>query len=84
MNPSDKTHPKFEQVSSKQLVLFPADNQLGSGRTVTMAIGEAVSAGVVNNETLGYFMARTQLWAERIGVNPGKVRSSNPTLCMHS
>jgi glycyl-tRNA synthetase len=39
-----------------------------------MSIGEAVRSGVVNNETLGYFMARTQLWAEKIGVNPAKMR----------
>jgi glycyl-tRNA synthetase len=55
-------------------MLFPSDNQLGSGRTVLMSIGDAVEQGIVNNETLGYFMARTQLWAEKIGVNPLKMR----------
>jgi glycyl-tRNA synthetase len=39
-----------------------------------MTIGEAVRSGTVNNETLGYFMARTQLWLEKIGVNPSKMR----------
>jgi glycyl-tRNA synthetase len=39
-----------------------------------MTIGEAVRAGIVNNETLGYFMARTQMWLEKIGVNPKKMR----------
>lgn len=29
---------------------------------------------MVNNETLGYFMTRTQLWCEKIGVNPAKMR----------
>lgn len=24
-------------------------------------------SGIVNNETLGYFMARTQLWLEKVG-----------------
>jgi glycyl-tRNA synthetase len=28
----------------------------------------------VNNETLGYFMARTQMWLESIGVDPAKMR----------
>lgn len=74
MNPSDKSHPKFALVASKELILFPSENQLGSGRTVLMSIGEAVGAGIVNNQTLGYFMARTQLWAEKIGVNPAKMR----------
>lgn len=29
---------------------------------------------MVNNETLGYFMARTQIWLEKVGVNPSKMR----------
>jgi glycyl-tRNA synthetase len=39
-----------------------------------MAIGEAVATGVVNNETLGYFMARTHMWLEKIGVDPKRMR----------
>lgn len=30
--------------------------------------------GMVNNETLGYFMTRTQLWCEKIGVDPARMR----------
>lgn len=74
VNPKEKTHPKFSRVASKVLVLFPATAQLETGRTVNMSIGEAVATGVVNNETLGYFMARTQMWLEKIGVNPVKMR----------
>ena len=39
-----------------------------------MAIGEAVATGLVNNQTLGYFLARTHMWAEKIGVDPTKMR----------
>ena len=39
-----------------------------------MAIGEAVAAGLVNNQTLGYFLARTHMWAEKIGVDSTKMR----------
>jgi glycyl-tRNA synthetase len=74
VNPSDKSHPKFKLVASKSLCLFPADNQLGSGRTVQITMGEAVGSGIVNNETLGYFMARTQMWLEKIGVDPTRMR----------
>ena len=31
-------------------------------------MGEAVKEGVVNNETLGYFMARTYLFLLRVGM----------------
>ena len=39
-----------------------------------MAIGDAVGTGLVNNQTLGYFLARTHIWAEKIGVDPTKMR----------
>eukprot|EP01034_Spumella_vulgaris_P024438 gene24438-30784_t len=74
VNPNDKRHPKFNKVAFKELVLFPSDAQMTTGRTVVISIGEAVSKGMVNNETLGYFMARTQLWCERIGVDPKRMR----------
>lgn len=72
--PNDKSHSNFSSIADKQLVLFGRDDQLGSGKTKTMSIGQAVSSGLVNNETLGYFMARTQLFMERIGMNPSKLR----------
>ncbi len=33
------------------------------------ALGDAVQAGVIANETLAYFIGRTYLFMERIGVN---------------
>jgi glycyl-tRNA synthetase len=74
LDPKDKSHPKFRSVASTSLVLFPQTEQLGSGRTVTMTIGEAVDQGIVNNETLGYFMVRTQMFLEKIGVDPKRMR----------
>eukprot|EP00816_Leptocylindrus_hargravesii_P003166 CAMPEP_0196823322 /NCGR_PEP_ID=MMETSP1362-20130617/86987_1 /TAXON_ID=163516 /ORGANISM="Leptocylindrus danicus, Strain CCMP1856" /LENGTH=704 /DNA_ID=CAMNT_0042203153 /DNA_START=23 /DNA_END=2137 /DNA_ORIENTATION=+ len=74
VNPDDKAHPSFGNVKDKELVLFGRDDQLGSGKTKTMAIGEAVATKLVNNETLGYFMARTQLFMEKIGMDPARLR----------
>ena len=74
VNPADKSHPSFHTVQDKNLVLFGSDDQLGSGKTKTMSIGEAVKTGLVNNETLGYFMARTQLYMEKIGMDPNRLR----------
>lgn len=74
VDPNDKSHPKFRNVASKIVVLFPADAQLGTGRTVEITIGEAVRTGLVNNETLGYFMARTQMFFERIGIDKNRMR----------
>lgn len=74
VNPNDKKHPKFGLVADKRVVLFSSEAQLGSGRTLDTTIGEAVRAGIIDNETLGYFMARTQIWLEKIGVNPQRMR----------
>ena len=74
VNPDDKSHPNFSSVSSKELVLFGRDDQLGSGKTKLVTVGEAVTSGLVNNETLAYFMARTQLFMEKIGMDPARLR----------
>jgi len=39
-----------------------------------MQIGKAVSSGLVDNETLGYFLARIQLFLVKIGVDQSKLR----------
>lgn len=74
VNPDDKSHPKFHSVAEKELVLFGRDDQLGSGKTKKMSVGNAVESGIVNNQTLAYFMARTQIFLERIGMDPGRLR----------
>lgn len=74
VNPKDKAHPSFGAVADKELVLFGRDDQLGSGKTKLMKVGEAVQLGLINNETLAYFMARTQLYMERIGMDPQRLR----------
>lgn len=74
VNPDDKSHPNFASVAGKELVLFGRDDQLGSGKTKTLSVGGAVKAGLVNNETLAYFMARTQLYMEKIGMDPARLR----------
>jgi glycyl-tRNA synthetase len=74
VSPKDKSHPNFASVDNKELVLFGRDDQLGSGKTKTVSVGEAVKSGLINNETLAYFMARTQLYMEKIGMDPNRLR----------
>ncbi|CAM9565940.1 unnamed protein product [Ectocarpus sp. 12 AP-2014] len=74
VDPKDKKHPKFATIAGKELVLFGQDAQLGTGKTSKMTIGQAVKDGLVDNETLGYFMTRTQLFLEMIGMDPKRMR----------
>ena len=70
-----KKHPRFHEVAAIELDLLDRDVQL-SGRTdlQRMSIGEAVAKRRVDNETLGYFLARIHLFLERLGIDTRKVR----------
>lgn len=66
--PSDKSHSKFHKVKDTVISLYPRDKQLSDQQLVSMTIGEAVEKGIVNNQTLGYFIARTQDFLLSIGI----------------
>ena len=70
-----KKHPRFDEVKDIELVLLNRKVQL-EGRTEAkqMAIGEAVSSGLVDSETLGYFMARIHTFLIRLGIDKKKMR----------
>ncbi|KOS17173.1 Glycine--tRNA ligase 1 [Escovopsis weberi] len=70
-----KKHGRFHEVEGVELALLDRATQL-SGKTEVrkMTIGQAVRDGVVDNETLGYFLARIHLFLERIGVDMTKAR----------
>jgi glycyl-tRNA synthetase len=56
------------------LTLFPSKNQLTDGKLINMAASEAVKTGTVANETLAYFLARTALFAEHVGLDAKRLR----------
>lgn len=70
-----KKHSRFHEVENVEMVLLDRHVQL-SGKTHTqkITIGQAVKDGVVDNETLGYFLARIHLFLEKIGVDQSKMR----------
>ena len=74
VNPAEKEHPKFASVRNIVMKLFDRDAQLGTGRIAELTVGAAVSAGTIANETLAYFMARTQLFMVKIGMDLTKLR----------
>ncbi|MCJ1403167.1 Glycine--tRNA ligase 1, mitochondrial [Xylographa trunciseda] len=70
-----KKHPRFSEVEDVELALLNRHVQLEGRTTVEkMTIGKAVATGLVDNETLGYFLARIQLFLKRLGVDQNKVR----------
>jgi glycyl-tRNA synthetase len=75
VDPADKSHSKFSQVRDIVLSLLDRHVQVsGSTKVTQMTIGEAVDKGIVANETLGYFLARINLFLIKIGINPERLR----------
>lgn len=75
VDPEDKSHPRFAEIKDLKLKFLPtAVQEAGSNELVEKTIGEAVSSKMVDNETLGYFMARIYQFLLKIGVDPNRCR----------
>ncbi|CCF57905.1 hypothetical protein KAFR_0D02580 [Kazachstania africana CBS 2517] len=75
VDPLDKSHPKFEDVKHIELSFLPRDVQeAGSTEPIVKTIGDAVASKMVDNETLGYFIARIYQFLVKIGVDASKMR----------
>jgi glycyl-tRNA synthetase len=74
VSPHNKIHPKFARVENVVIPLYSRESQLDDQKVVPMTIGEAVKKGIVDNETLGYFIARVLLFLHSIGVKKEYLR----------
>ncbi|KAL6070514.1 glycine--tRNA ligase [Balamuthia mandrillaris] len=69
-----KAHPKFTEVENVVMSFYSREDQVGSHKHLVCTMGYAVKNGIVGNQTLGYFMARTHLFLIRCGAKPEYVR----------
>lgn len=77
VHPEEKKHPKFPKYSAVLLPLLfraPGAQSTAPQKLRTIEVGTAVSQGIVNNETLGYYMARVYLFLVKIGIPPADIR----------
>jgi glycyl-tRNA synthetase len=75
VDPEDKRHERFGEVRDVVLDLLDRNVQAnGSTQTMKTRVGEAVATGIIANETLGYFLARTHQFLLKIGINPARLR----------
>jgi glycyl-tRNA synthetase len=49
-------------------------DQTGEDKPRSISAREAVESGLINNETLAYFMVRTQLFLIAVGIKPDRLR----------
>lgn len=75
VDPTDKAHERFPEVVGTKLPLLDQTTQL-AGSTVpkTVTVEEAVDAKTIDNQTLGYFLARIFRFLLNLGVDESKIR----------
>eukprot|EP00030_Apusomonadida_sp_AF-17_P000326 a162_583.p1 GENE.a162_583~~a162_583.p1 ORF type:complete len:690 (-),score=383.28 a162_583:22-2067(-) len=74
VNPRDKRHARFGEIAGVVARLFPSHNQLSDRLIQNVTFGDAVARGMIANETLAYFLARTQLFFHKVGIKPDQLR----------
>ena len=76
VDPEDgKKHHRFHEVADVEINLLDRHVQLaGKTNATPITLGESVQNGTVDNETIGYFMARIQLFLTKLGLDPNKIR----------
>ncbi|KAH6771977.1 glycyl-tRNA synthetase / glycine-tRNA ligase [Perilla frutescens var. hirtella] len=74
VDPEDKSFTKFSDVSDLELYMFPREDQMSEQPARRISIGEAVSQGIVNNETLGYFIGRVYMFLTQLGIDKDRLR----------
>ncbi|OEL36924.1 Glycine--tRNA ligase, mitochondrial 1 [Dichanthelium oligosanthes] len=74
VDPEDKSHPKFGDVSDLEFLMFPREDQMAGRSATRLKLGNAVSEGTVNNETLGFFIGRVYLFLTQLGIDKDRLR----------
>ena len=68
VNPADKDHPKFDTVAETAVWAWSRANQGANEEPVRTTLREAVAAGIIANESTGYFIGRIDAFVRRLGV----------------
>eukprot|EP01126_Amoeba_proteus_P005186 TRINITY_DN1171_c0_g2_i20.p1 TRINITY_DN1171_c0_g2~~TRINITY_DN1171_c0_g2_i20.p1 ORF type:complete len:648 (-),score=114.19 TRINITY_DN1171_c0_g2_i20:98-2041(-) len=74
VDPSNKKHENFVNVKDVILPLYSRENQLGDKQIQQVRVADAVDTGLLNNETLAYFIARTYLFLIKVGIKKDRIR----------
>ncbi|WCJ32745.1 Glycine--tRNA ligase [Euphorbia peplus] len=74
VDPEDKSHPKFSEVAHLDFLMFPRERQISGESAAKIRLGDAVSKGTVNSQTLGYFIGRVYLFLTSLGIDEKRLR----------
>jgi len=68
--PSEKKHERFSEIANIELKLLPAENE----DEIKISVKKAVENGIIANELLAYFIARTYEFLREVGIPSEKIR----------
>lgn len=74
IDPNQKDHPKFDDVADQKLNLYSACSQMEGKSPSQVRVADAVSAKLIANQTLAYFMVRIHQFLIKVGVDPERLR----------
>ena len=73
VDPRNKKHPNFKRFADRELMLYSQEAQQ-EGKSIRMTVREAVDAGVIAHEILGYNIALTNEFLTKVGIDPTRLR----------
>lgn len=74
-DPTDKTHPKFSEITDITVPILTAHAQLaGDTESLMVSLGSAVESGFIRHQTMAVFIARIYQFAVAIGLRPDLIR----------
>ncbi len=74
IDPLDKSHPKFDSVSSLVVPIYDRKTQADSPTPIMMSLKDACAQKIIANEMLGYFMGRIYLFMIGLGIRKEMIR----------
>ncbi|EDO45824.1 predicted protein [Nematostella vectensis] len=74
VDPTDKSHPRFPEVESLKVTLFPSDYQMDGRPAMQITLGDAIQQKMISSTTVAYFLGRIYLFLIKCGVDPSKLR----------
>lgn len=68
VDPKNKGHPRFREIESQVLTLYPADIQEKDGEPIKVTAQEAVRKGIVSSEILTYQLCLANKFIKELGI----------------
>ena len=74
VDPKEKNHPRFKEIESQVLTLYPAEIQEKEGDPIRLTAQEAVQNGIVSSEILTYQLCLADKFMEELGIPEDVIR----------